>query len=120
MSDTTKQTDVPKDLGVEIGGSGRAYFDNVVLDNMLDALVEMSAALWTVRDRQIVLEKVLEEKGHSVSALIESHVPHEAELKQRHAERDALAERIFRSFVRRPTAEAAKTADEPSLREIED
>ena len=52
----TKNRKVDPDLGFEINGPGRQYFDNVMIDNLLDAVVEMSAVLWTVRDRQIVLE----------------------------------------------------------------
>jgi len=111
---------VNPDLGYEINGPGRQYFDNVVTDNMMDALVELSAALWTVRDRQIVLEKVLTDNGINADALIEAHLPDEAEKAMRAAERDEMVQRIFHSFLRRPDSEAAKDADVPSLREITD
>lgn len=111
---------VPKDLGVEIGGPGRAYFDNVMFDNILDSVMEMSAAIWTVRDRQIVLEKILAEKGIEVTDLIEQHTPGDAELAERKSERDELANRIFKSFLRRPTNDTAKDPNAPSLRKIED
>lgn len=111
---------VPKDLGIEIGGPGRAYFDNVMFDNILDSILEMSAAIWTVRDRQIVLEKILAEKGIEVTDLIEQHTPNADELATRQAERDVLAQRIFKSFLRRPTDNAAKDPNAPSLRKIED
>lgn len=118
MSKQTKK--VAPDLGVEIGGPGRTYFDDVMIDNILEALLELSAELWTVRDRQIVLEKVLAQKGMDVSDMIEQHLPTDEELAERKALRDEVAERIFRSFLRRPTADAAPSADAPSLREIED
>ncbi|MCG8440811.1 MAG: hypothetical protein MI723_03290 [Caulobacterales bacterium] len=118
MADGDMKT--PPDLGVEIGGPGRVYFDDVVVDNLMDAVIELSAALWTVRDRQIVLEKVLAEKGVDVAAAIERHMPDAEEHAARQAERDALAQRIFKSFLRRPTADAAKDHDAPSLRQIED
>jgi hypothetical protein len=107
-------------IGFELNGPGRAYFDNVVTDNMLDALLELSAALWSVRDRQIVLEKVLEEQGIQVSELIEQHMPDAAELEMRRAERDALAQSLLRSFLRRPTLDASMSPDTPSLREIKE
>lgn len=118
MSDT--KTEIPKELGIEIGGPGRAYFDDVIIDNLMDAVVEVSAAVWTVRDRQIVLEKILSEKGIDVSADIEAYVPDEATLAERKAERDEMVARIFQSFLRRPNASAPKSPDEPSLREIND
>lgn len=87
------------DLKAEIDGPGRVYFDNPVMDHMLDALLEMSATLWTLRDRQIVLEKVLAEKGIEVSELIEQHIPDESEIAERRAERDEFSDRIFASFL---------------------
>ena len=116
---TEKQT-VNPDLGYEINGPGRQYFDNVITDNMMDALVEISAVLWTLRDRQIVLEKVLTDKGIDADTLIEAHIPDEVEKSMRAAERDEMVQRIFRSFIRRPDDAAAKDADVPSLRKIED
>ena len=35
MSDL--KTEIPKELGIEIGGPGRAYFDDVIVDNLFDA-----------------------------------------------------------------------------------
>lgn len=118
MSET--KVDIPKELGIEIGGPGRAYFDDVMIDNLMDAVLEISAAVWTVRDRQIVLEKVLSDKGIDVSADIEAYVPDENMLAQRKAERDEMVARVFQSFLRRPNASAAKSPDDPSLREITD
>ena len=96
--------DVPPILGEEVYGPGRTYFDNVVIDNLLDALLELSAAVWTYHDRVNVLEKVLEKQGISVSDEIEMHLPDAAELAARAAERAALVERVFGSFVRRPVS----------------
>lgn len=117
MSEDNK---VDPGLGLEINGPGRQYFENVITDNMMDALMELAATLWTVRDRQIVLENVLASKGIDAADLIEAHVPDEAEKAERAAERDEFAQRIFRSFLRRPTDQAAKDADVTSLREITD
>lgn len=111
---------VPEDLGFEIGGPGRVYYDDVVTDNVVEALMEMSALLWTVRDRQIVLEKVLAEKGLEVASLVEGHVPDEAELAQRREEREAMVQQIFRSFLRRPSGHDAKDYNAPSRRDMED
>jgi hypothetical protein len=119
MSNEDKQS-VPADLGFEIGGPGRVYYDDVVTDNVVESLLEMSAQLWSIRDRQIVLEKVLAEKGIEVAPLIEAHVPDAAESEERGIERDALVQQIFRSFLRRPSGDAAKDAYAPSRRDMED
>ena len=103
MNDMSTKFEVPEDLGEEIGGRGRVYFENVVIDNMLDALLELSATVWANHDRVIVLEKVLAEKGIDVSDAIEKHLPDAGEIARRAAERDAFVERVFGAFLRRPT-----------------
>ena len=102
MNETNKTFAVPQSLGNEIGGSGRVYFENVVIDNLIDALLELSAAVWTHHDRVLVLEKVLAAKGIDVSTEIEMHVPDDSEIAARAAEREAYVQRIFGSFIRRP------------------
>jgi len=118
--DMTEKNTIDPNLGFEINGPGRQYFDNVMIDNLLDALVEMSAVLWTVRDRQIVLEKVLKDQGIDAANLIETYLPEPAEKAERAAERDEMVQSIFKGFIRRPNNTTAKGADDPSLRQIED
>lgn len=110
MNDESQKIEVPAELGDEIGGNGRIYFDNVVIDNVLDALLELSATVWTHHDRVIVLEKILAAKGIDVSDEIEAHMPDETEIAARAAERDAFVERIFGAFLRRPTSDLADKA----------
>jgi hypothetical protein len=102
--DSKAAIDVPATLGEEIGGAGKSYFDDVVIDNILDALLELSAAVWSYHDRVNVLEAVLASKGIEVSDAIEAHLPDEAEIARREQQRAALVHRVFGSFVRRPTA----------------
>jgi hypothetical protein len=106
--DRPAHSEVPAELGEEIGGPGKSYFDDVVIDNILDALLELSAAVWAYHDRVNVLEAVLAEKGIEVSAAIEAHRPGAEEIARRAAERAELVERVFRSFVRRPTPRFAR------------
>ncbi|MEQ8516094.1 MAG: hypothetical protein RIC38_10855, partial [Chromatocurvus sp.] len=113
-------SDIPESLGFEIQGPGRRYYDDVVLDNVVDALLEMAANLWMVRDRQFVLEKVLSERGEDMQALIESYVSDPDETARRHMDCDDMVQQIFRSFVRRPTAESGSDANKASLRPMED
>lgn len=111
MNDESQKMEVPEELGDEIGGNGRVYFENVVIDNLLDALLELSATVWTHHDRVIVLEKILAAKGIKVSEEIEAHLPDEAEIAARAAERDAFVDRVFGAFLRRPTHDLAEKAD---------
>ena len=116
----SSSSSVPESLGFEIGGPGRRYYDDVVLDNVVDALLEMAANLWMVRDRQFVLEKVLSDRGEDMQALVESYVSDPEEAAQRHLACDDMVQQIFQSFVRRPTAESGSDANEASLRPMED
>jgi hypothetical protein len=102
---------VPAQLGEEINGPGKVFFDNVMFDNLLDALLELSAAVWTHHDRVIVLEKILAERGIAVSEAIEAHLPDDEEIKARAAERAAFVERVFGGFVRRPVAPPPDSID---------
>jgi hypothetical protein len=99
-------TDMPvPPLGSEIDGPGRRYFDDVVIDNLLDAFLELSAELWTVKDRADVLETVLAAKGIDVTGAIEAHRPDAAELARRKQLREAFVARISAPFLRRPDRE---------------
>ncbi len=111
MEEQLRETEVPIELGEEITGRGRIYFDNVVTDNILDALLELSAAVWTNQDRVLVLEKILEEKGISVSDEIEAHMPDQEEIARRAEARDAFVDQVFGAFLRRPTHNIAQAAD---------
>ncbi len=111
MEEQLRENEVPVDLGEEVGGRGRIYFDNVVTDNILDALLELSAAVWTSNDRVMVLEKILEDKGIPVSEAIEAHMPDDAEIARRAEARDAFVDQIFGAFLRRPTHSISQAAD---------
>ena len=93
---------IPSEFGEEINGPGRSYFDDVMFDNILDAMLELSAMVWTYHDRVNVLEKVLAEKGIDVTEQIEAHRPDDAEIAARAEERAQFVQRVFGTFVRRP------------------
>jgi len=92
-------------FGDEVDGAGKVFFDTVVIDNIIDSILDLSAQVWTHRDRAIVLEEVLNEvlAKHGdldISGMIEMHQPSEAQQQQRTAEREAFATSVFRSFNR--------------------
>ncbi|WP_439534097.1 hypothetical protein [Polymorphobacter sp.] len=95
-------THTPSHIGQEINGPGRTYFDNVVIDNLLESFMELAAEVWTIRDRQAVLEAVLKSRGIDAETLIEAHRPDPAEAAARKAMRAAFAERLLAGFLRRP------------------
>ena len=96
-----KPADTPMAIGTEISGPGRAYFDTVVTDNMIDALMELAAEVWTIRDRQVVLESVLAAQGIDAATLIEAHRPTADEMAARKQLREAFVARLLAGFLRR-------------------
>ncbi|MEM7569640.1 MAG: hypothetical protein AAF337_07590 [Pseudomonadota bacterium] len=95
-------------VGDEIDGVGKQYFDNVVIDNLMDAFLELSAEVWTLKDRGIVLETILTDvlkeqgKDADVTALIEAYQPSDEIKAARKAERSKFVASVFASFSRRP------------------
>jgi hypothetical protein len=76
-----------------------SFLGNVHLDNMMTALIAISAELWTDRRRLRVIEKLLAAKGVTTE-MIEQYVPTEADTKAWEEERKVLVERIFDQFAR--------------------
>src|SRR5690349_21737281 len=49
------------------------YFENPVIDNLLNITLELGAALWVVKDRLRVVEAILEKKGILLNDEIEQY-----------------------------------------------
>jgi len=92
-------------VGQEITGRGPTYFDNLVLENLLESFMELSAEVWTIRDRQAVLEAVLKDKGIDAAALIEAHRPDADEFTSRKTLRGEYVARLLAGFIRRTDIE---------------
>jgi hypothetical protein len=88
-------------IGQELSGRGPIYFDNLVLENLLESFMELAAEVWTIRDRQAVLETVLASQGIDAATLIEQHRPDDAELAARKALREEFVARLLAGFLRR-------------------
>jgi len=107
MQDSAAAQDEQFPVGGEIDGPGKQYFEDVVIDNLMDAFLELSAAVWTIRDRNIVLEQVLtevlSEQGQSVDlgARIEAYKPTPEVKAARAAERAEMVKNVFASFTKR-------------------
>lgn len=105
MSD---KPDVNNKFGHEIYGPGKQFFDDVAMDNLMEAFLELTATVWTYHDRTLVLERVLEDllsKGNKVDLhqLIEQYQPSEQDNQHRQQQREEMINRIFQSFVKRPS-----------------
>tara|TARA_B100001094_G_C17534657_1_gene486228 strand:- start:165 stop:512 length:348 start_codon:yes stop_codon:yes gene_type:complete len=93
-------------IGKEINSSGKQFFDNVVFDNIIESLVELTAAVWTYKDRTIILERVLQSiitDKKDLDLLIENYNPTPEEIAKRKEEREKLVTNVFKSFSRRPS-----------------
>ena len=105
--DTGPVDEFVPDIGTEINSSGKQFFDNVILDNIWESLLELTAAVWTYRDRAIVMERVLQDilgEDKDIAALIEAYEPTPEVNATRAAERAELVDNVFRSFTRRPVS----------------
>lgn len=96
-----------REFGAEIYGQGKTFFDDVAMDNLMEAFLELTATVWTYRDRNIILEKVLQDtvgkdKGIDLQNLIEQYRPTEEVNAERKAEREQFVNTIFASFSKRP------------------
>ena len=94
-------------FGAEIYGPGKRFFDDVAMDNLMEAFLELTATVWTYHDRNLVLERVLQnlvadEKGQNLQQLIEQYQPTAEDRAQRKAEREKFVATVFQSFAKRP------------------
>jgi hypothetical protein len=94
------------------------YFGNPVIDNMMTALVAVTAEVWSTRRRMKVLEALLETKGVT-PAMVEAFLPSEQQTAAWSADRDAFIQRTLGVLAREAGApmSAEWTADEfPDLK----
>ena len=83
-------------------GSTRTVYPKALkpgdVDQLGQALLALTQELWVVKDRQRILEALLEEKGIAVAALLENYQPN-AELAQALSkDRAAFIERLLGSL----------------------
>ncbi|WP_109354022.1 hypothetical protein [Sphingorhabdus sp. EL138] len=106
MSANSENSNQPWVSSDEIDGPGKEFFDDPLIDNILDSLLEMSASLWNCQDRIMILEEALSKELSNrnpvdVCELVEQHVASPELQQQRDAARAEMINRIFRSFTRR-------------------
>lgn len=64
------------------------------LDRVADAVLALTRELWIMRDRQMILETVLADRGMDVAALIDDFTPDAAFQQRLDAARDRLIEAV--------------------------
>lgn len=87
------------------------FLGNVVLDNLMTAVIALGAEVWANRKRQKVLEALLEEKGIT-EEMIEGFMPSDEKMKQWGEDRDAFVKRTFHVLARQ--GDLPLSADWPS------
>ena len=88
------------------------FFGNVMIDNLVTAVVALGAELWTNRQRQKVLEALLEEKG-GTEEMIEAYMPSEDQRAKWKEDRDAFVARTMHVLARE--ADLKTSADWPEV-----
>jgi len=75
------------------------FLGDVVIDNMMTAMIALGAEVWSNRRRMKVLESLLEEKGVT-NAMVEAYMPSEEQSAEWMADRDAFVKRTFGVLAR--------------------
>ena len=93
------------------------YTDNTHIDNLMDALVGLGAEVWALKRRNMVLEKLLDQRNAGLKAQVESYVLTEEEKVAWAAERDDFVSRIYTVLARvpKPTGGAVPSAKVPPI-----
>ena len=98
--------------------TNRAYFfGDIMIDNLITAVVALGAEVWTNRQRQNILEALLEEKGVTPE-MIEAYMPSEKQREKWKVDRDAFVTRTMHVLARE--ADMKTSSDWPEeLEEVE-
>lgn len=78
------------------------YTDNTHIDNLMDALIGLGAEVWTLKRRNMVLEKFLDQKKIAPKELVEAYVPSDEERVEWAKQRDDFIGRIYTVLARVP------------------
>ena len=76
------------------------YLDNPHTDSLMSAVLNLGAEFWAMRRRQMVVEKLLDQKGTVSRQTIEAYNPTDEERVAWAAERDDFIERTFSVLTR--------------------
>ena len=93
------------------------YTNNTHIDNLMDALVGLSAEVWTLKRRNLVLESFLHDKNIATHAEVEAFVPTEAQKAAWAEERNDFVARVLTVLARVPadTSGPVPTAKVPPI-----
>jgi hypothetical protein len=75
-----------------------AFYEDPVIDNLLSTVLTLGSELWVNRRRQLVVEKILEEKGIISLDEIEAFDPDKNTMNAWAAHRDEFIERLYQGL----------------------
>ncbi len=93
--------------GTPQSGFDPVYLDDPVLDATVRMVVELAAQVWVERERRLVLETLLAERGLLAAGAIEQFKPDAAQAAALKAERARFIEDVFKELRRIPVAPAS-------------
>jgi hypothetical protein len=84
----------------------QVWLGNPHIDNLVSVSIALGAEIWALKQRQIISEKLAEQKTMPTTTAIESYKPTKTEEKEWDEERQQLAKRLYGVFVRETNAPA--------------
>ncbi len=88
--------------GIDLPQEGEepSFLGDPVVDSLIESVIALGAELWIERDRRMLLESILEEKGLVARDELESRISSEAERDARSRARAELIERTLGALRR--------------------
>lgn len=71
------------------------YYQEPVIDHLLEIVLQLGAEIWVNRDRQFVMEALLASEGKVTAEMIDAFEPSEAFTIRLREERKAFTERVY-------------------------
>lgn len=81
-----------------MAGNDTPNLGHADIDRLGKALLTLASEVWTLKDRQRILETVLAEQGIAVSEVLESYQPDERLAAELAEQRTAFIETLLRSL----------------------
>lgn len=75
------------------------YFDDPAIDKLAAVVVELAAQVWVMKDRQRILEGMLEKQGSVSRDAIDHYQPTPEEQEEIRKERDEFISRLFKEIT---------------------
>jgi hypothetical protein len=76
------------------------FLGNPHIDNLMTIVIAMGAEIWADRQRNRIIEHLLETKGKVTKAMIEAYVPTEEQKQAWADERDTMTKRVYGVLAR--------------------